>query len=115
MASPTQGTWPPDVKSRRIRKDPGLGKIEGRRRRGRQRMRWLDGITNSRDVSLSKLREIVEQGSLACCSPWGHKDSDMTEGLNNDSLSSSFSFQWAWDYFPLSMITHPNKIHRIYD
>ena len=48
-----------------------LGKIEGRRTRGRQRMRWLDGITDSPGVGDG-------QGSLACCSPWGCKESDMT-------------------------------------
>ena len=54
-----------------------LGKIEGRRRRGRQRMRWLDGITDSMDMNLSKLRKIVKERE-ASCSPWGHKESDTT-------------------------------------
>ena len=58
-----------------------LGKIEGGRRRGRQRMKLLDGITNSMDLSWSKLQELVidGQGSLACCSQWGCKESDTTE------------------------------------
>ena len=62
-----------------------LGKIIGRRRRGQQSMKSLDGITNSMDMSLSKLQDMVkEQGSLACCSLWGHKESDMTERPNNN-------------------------------
>ena len=58
-----------------------LGGIGGRRRRGRQRMRWLDGITDSMDVSLSEVRELVMDTGLACCNSCGCKESDMTERL----------------------------------
>ena len=51
--------------------------IGGRRRRGRQRMRWLDGITDSMNMSLTELREMVMD--RACCDSWGHKRSDTTE------------------------------------
>ena len=50
---------PPDVKSQLIRKDLNSGKVEGRRRRGQQRLTWLDGITDSLEMSLSKLQELV--------------------------------------------------------
>ena len=68
-----------------------LGKIKGRRRRGQQRMKWLDDITNSMDMSLSNLQGVGDgQGSLACCSPWGPKESDTTEQLNRTELTIQF-------------------------
>ena len=72
-----------------VEKTMMLGRIEGGRRRGWQRMRWLDGITNSMDMSLSRLTLGVGdgQGSLECCSPWGHKGSDTTELLNWTELN----------------------------
>ena len=65
-----------------------LGKIEGRRRRGRQRMRWLDGITDSMEFEWTP--GVGDgQGGLACCNSWGRKESDVTEQLNWTELKGS--------------------------
>ena len=59
-----------------------LGKMEGRKRRGRQRMRWLDDITDWMDMSLSKFREMGMAREAWCCDSWGHKELDTTQRLN---------------------------------
>ena len=87
VGAETPKFWPPDVKNRFLEKNLMLGKIEGRRRRGWQRMRWLDGITDYGHEFVQTLGAGNGQGSLAYCSPWGHKESDVTKQLNWTELA----------------------------
>ena len=69
-----------------------LGKNEDRRRRGQQKMTCLDGTIDSTDMSLSKLQEIVKEKEAWCYSPWGRKESDTAEQLNNSrTITKIFS------------------------
>ena len=78
--------WPPDVKNWLIGKDPDAGKDWRQKEKRAAESEMLNGITDSMDMSLSKLREMVKDREAwhAACSPQGHKESNMTEQLNNN-------------------------------
>ena len=84
--------WPPDAKCWLTGKDPDSGEDWGQEEKGQQRMRWLDGITDSTNMSLSKLREMVKDRE-ACYSSRGCKESDTAEWLNN---KKGMIIHWAF-------------------
>ena len=81
--------WPQMQRANLFEKTLMLGKIEGRRRTGRQRLRWLEWHhqLNGHECEQSQ-GDSEGQGSLACCSPWGHKESDMTERLKTTKITT---------------------------
>ena len=85
------------MKSQLNEKDPDSVKDWEQGRKGQQRMRWLDGMTNSINGHEFEqtLGDSEGQGTLACCSPWGHKESDTAEWMNNKNVLTSFNTNYC--------------------
>ena len=91
--------WPPDAKNWLTGKAPDAGKIEGRRRRGWQRMKWLDGITDSMDMSLSKLRELVmDREAWRAAVHWVTKSWTRLSNWTEERMSTCPSALPSWAY-----------------
>ena len=107
--------WPYDVKSWLTGKDPNAGKDWGQEEKQVTEKRWLDGITDSIDGSLSKLQETVKGRTLAPWSPWGCKESERTEQLNNTTGYVGFNYFWwkkmcfPWTLSPKSVFQTGNR------
>ena len=99
--------WLPDAKSPLIRKVPDAGKVEGRKRRGWQRMRWLNGITDSWTWVWESPGRWWRPGKPGMLQSWDHKKLDMTEQLNKSNLLKRLSFLHCICLPPLSKIRCP--------